>query len=285
MDLQEQHVPGGQHTTPGQTLRAAREAGGMSVADVAQALKLSPRQVEAIESDDYERLSGPTFVRGFVRNYARLMRLDAAELVAGLDAKASTPVAELHVPEIEGVRMPSGAERTTRVWTAASLIAGVLLVIALILYFDLVDVSPLLNGGATRTVVVPPAAPEAVESDGTPATLVAPVQETPAQQEPADASPVIDSRPPADALPAEADPAMRRLVFTFEGPSWVEVKDSSGQVLLSQLNPAGSQRVVEGRAPLSLIIGNAGTVRLEADTRPVDLKPHTRVEVARLTIP
>lgn len=284
MDLEEQHVPSGEHTTPGQTLRAAREAGGMSIADVAQALKLSPRQVEAIESDDYERLSGPTFVRGFVRNYARLMRLDAAQLVAGLDAKASMPVAELRVPEIEGVRMPSGAERT-RVWTAASLIAGVLLVIALILYFDLVDVSPLLNGGSTRTVVVPPVSPRAVEPDGTSAgTPTEPVQEVPGQPAPVDATPLTESTAPA-VPPAQADPDLRRLVFSFEGPSWVEVKDAAGQVLLSQLNPAGSEQVVEGRAPLSLIIGNADTVRLEANAQPVDLRPHTRVQVARLTIP
>lgn len=257
----------------------------MSIADVAQALKLSPRQVEAIESDDYERLSGPTFVRGFVRNYARLMRLDAAQLVAGLDAKASMPVAELRVPEIEGVRMPSGAERTTRVWTAASLIAGVLLVIALILYFDLVDVSPLLNGGSTRTVVVPPVSPGMVEPDGTSAgTPTEPVQEVPGQPAPADATPLTESTAAA-VPPAQAHPDLRRLVFTFEGPSWVEVKDAAGQVLLSQLNPAGSEQVVEGRAPLSLIIGNADTVRLEANAQPVDLRPHTRVQVARLTIP
>jgi type IV pilus biogenesis/stability protein PilW len=53
----------------GALLRAAREAAGLSVETVAQQLKLAPRQVRALEGDDFERLPGRTFVRGFVRNY------------------------------------------------------------------------------------------------------------------------------------------------------------------------------------------------------------------------
>ena len=60
----------------GAALRAAREAAGLSIDDVAQQLKLAPRQVQALEDDDYARLPGRTFVRGFVRNYARFVRLD-----------------------------------------------------------------------------------------------------------------------------------------------------------------------------------------------------------------
>ena len=58
-------------------LRAAREAAGLSLDEVAQQLKLAPRQVRALEEDDFGVLPGRTFVRGFVRNYARLLNLDA----------------------------------------------------------------------------------------------------------------------------------------------------------------------------------------------------------------
>jgi len=60
----------------GALLRAGREAAGLSIATVAQQLKLAPRQVMAIEDSDFAGLPGRTFVRGFVRNYARLLRLD-----------------------------------------------------------------------------------------------------------------------------------------------------------------------------------------------------------------
>ena len=59
-------------TSAGALLREAREAAGMSIDAVAQQLKLAPRQVQALEDGDFAHLPGRTFVRGFMRNYARL---------------------------------------------------------------------------------------------------------------------------------------------------------------------------------------------------------------------
>ena len=66
----------------GGMLRSAREAAGLSIDAVAQQLKLAPRQVKAIEEEDFSHLPGRTFVRGFVRNYARLVRLDTDTVIA-----------------------------------------------------------------------------------------------------------------------------------------------------------------------------------------------------------
>lgn len=74
--------------TAGARLAAARELAGMSIDDVSRQLKLAPRQVVAIERDDHASLPGRTFVRGFVRNYARLLKLDAGDVVAALPADA-----------------------------------------------------------------------------------------------------------------------------------------------------------------------------------------------------
>ena len=59
--------------SPGAQLAAAREMSGLSITDIARQLKLSPWQVEALESGDYRRLPGAVFVRGFIRNYARVV--------------------------------------------------------------------------------------------------------------------------------------------------------------------------------------------------------------------
>lgn len=68
----------------GSMLRDAREAAGLTLDMVAQQLKLAPRQVIALEEGDYGSLPGRTFVRGFVRNYARLLHIDADHVLAGL---------------------------------------------------------------------------------------------------------------------------------------------------------------------------------------------------------
>src|SRR5574340_940003 len=173
--------------TPGALLREAREAAGMSVLDVSHALKLTPRQIEAIESDDYERLSGPTFVRGFIRNYARLLRLDAAPLIAELDERAQTPT-ELRVPVNENVRMPSGVEKPTRRWTTAAVLALILLGAAIVLYFDVVDVAGLMRFAAN-----PP------QREGTP--VAAPAVSPPATSVIAPPPAATPAPPPAVPMP------------------------------------------------------------------------------------
>src|SRR5437764_12859704 len=57
----------------GQMLAAERERQGLSRLDIAQRLHMSAYQVEALETGDYKRLPQGTFLRGFVRNYAKLL--------------------------------------------------------------------------------------------------------------------------------------------------------------------------------------------------------------------
>jgi cytoskeleton protein RodZ len=76
----------------------------------------------------------------------------------------------------------------------------------------------------------------------------------------------------------------RRILMSFDRNSWVEVKDASGRIVFSQLNLAGTQQVIEGRAPFELVIGNAGYVNLHYRDEPVDLKPYTKSDVARVTL-
>ncbi|WP_413674177.1 helix-turn-helix domain-containing protein [Massilia cellulosiltytica] len=70
------------HGVPGQVLARQREAMGWSVEQVADQLKLAVRQVIALEAGDYASLPSPAVTRGFVRAYAKLVKVDPAPLVA-----------------------------------------------------------------------------------------------------------------------------------------------------------------------------------------------------------
>jgi len=72
----------------GVALRQAREARGISLAEAARMLKLAPRQIEAIEAEEFDKLPGLAWVRGFVRNYARFLELDPAPFLERIE----TPV-------------------------------------------------------------------------------------------------------------------------------------------------------------------------------------------------
>lgn len=261
---------------PGALLRQARAARGMSLAEVAASLKMSPRQIEAVEAEDYSRLSGATFIRGFIRNYAKLLKIDAAQVLAALEARTALPAAELCAPADSGVRMPSGADRQGKGTIAATLLALALLGIAVALYFNVVDLDIFLKQHRD--------APAAAKPSGQ-AQIVQPAVQPLVQP-----LAVVISAPQAEAQPvAPAEqplrkPGTRQLVFSFDADSWVEVRDATGHTVFSQMNPKGTTQVVEGRSPFQLVVGNASYVRLQYNDQPVDLQPHTRVEVARLTL-
>jgi cytoskeletal protein RodZ len=68
-------------------LRAGREAMGLTEHEVADITKIRTDHIRALEEGNYETFAAPVYVRGFVRNYARLLRLDPHETVALLDAE------------------------------------------------------------------------------------------------------------------------------------------------------------------------------------------------------
>jgi cytoskeleton protein RodZ len=76
--------------TPGAQLAAQREAMGWTVEQIADQLKLAPRQVKALEAGDYAALPNMAVVRGFVRAYAKVVKLDATPLVAMIEVVSPT---------------------------------------------------------------------------------------------------------------------------------------------------------------------------------------------------
>ena len=296
-------VAGGAMPGVGARLRQAREARTLSVDDVAQALKLGPRQVVALENGDWQGLPGQTFVRGFVRNYARLLQVDPAPLMEQLDASLDKPADSLSVPDSPPARMPSSQPQRDR----KVVFAGVALVLlALVAYAFLPnDLSALRDsaqglldslarkeapaavapsGVTTPAVAEPaaasvPAASEPVFPPGTtPAQVMNPQAQAPAELAPA---PLAAAAPAAAPVAAAGDAQLR---FVFAGDSWVEVRDRNNKALFSQRGSAGSERSIDGAGPLTLVIGNAAGVKLFWRGQAVDLAPHTKGEVARLVL-
>ncbi|MBI3067384.1 MAG: helix-turn-helix domain-containing protein [Betaproteobacteria bacterium] len=259
-----EHTPVATEPSAGARLAAARQAQSMSVADVARQLRLSPRQVEALEAGEFGKLPGAVFVRGFIRNYARLLKLDAGPLLRdAVRQYPPQPAAEVAPPSTE-IPFPSGR---TRVWPR---------------YFDAPPATVTVRPNAV--LVVPSAAQVAVpapQSDAMPgaAAPVAAADEVEPGVMPGAVPPVEVASETAVPRPGE-----HRVRLVFEKESWVEIRDRSGRKIFSGLNAAGTEQVVNGAPPLSVVVGNAGGVKLAYDDQPVDLARHTKVDVARLTL-
>ena len=78
---------------PGAHLRNAREQAGMSVGAVADALLLKTKTLELLEADAHDRLPAPTFVRGYLRGYARVLGLPSGPILDMYDRQGFEPPA------------------------------------------------------------------------------------------------------------------------------------------------------------------------------------------------
>ena len=275
-------------TGVGADLARARAALGLTVADVAQQLKFAVRQIEALEQGRFEDLPAGTFARGMVRAYGRLLKLDAEALVGRMAARVAAPDnAEAVANARRPIPITDNARRSNLVYAALSVaILGVIAAVAFEWQRE--------RANAARLGFVP-AAQAPLEAQRAAAANISASAVTPPNLSPlAAAEPFLPVQSPPSAEPqqaAERSAASRpasegthRISMKFERESWVRIRDADGKPLLSQLNPAGSERTVEGKAPFVLIIGNAQHVRLSYDERQIDLTPHVKVEVARFTL-
>lgn len=276
----------------GASLKQAREARGLSVADVAQQLKFAPRQLEALEQDHYDQLPGGTFARGMVRSYARLLKLEAEPLVERMNGRFQAPDAgTLAARYSQPVPFSDSARRSTFVYLGLSL--GILAIGSGIGYQWYREHSAPAQAVAKRS---PPAVAAKAPAASTPkpaARTQPKVVETSAAVEVAAASPQAAVQITAEPVVQKAveKPApkvltggVNRLVIICEEESWIEVKDANDRMLVSSLNPRGAERVVQSRGPLSLVIGNPANVRVLHNNKPVDLVPHTKLGISRFTL-
>ena len=297
--------------TAGAKLKAAREAAGLTIDAVAHQLKLAPRQVIALEEDDWQRLPGRTFVRGFARNYARFVQLDPDAVLALLPAADTAPALER--PALAASPRPMAeipAERAAKPSSARWLVALVLLaIVAAVGYYELSRTSfhwPALLTSLTHEKAAVPAEATpstAAASGATTSALPNPVTKTTAAAAtdtaaPASAAPsatsgitvlptpaAADTAATKDAPPAAAAPAAEApLVLTFKGTSWAEVKDAKGRVVLQMTGGAGMTQTVSAIPPLELSLGNAPEVAVTFRGQSLDLSAYTRGNVARVSL-
>lgn len=273
----------------GETLARARMALGLSIEDCAQQLKYPPRKLEALEAERFDQLPAGTFARGMLRAYARLLNLDAEAIVARVARQTqSQDTIDTAVSFRQPIPFSEGGKRGNFVYVALTVVAlGVVAWVgwewqhersggAKMTFVPGGSPAPQEGKGATASKAPAKSEPTALASTVTP--QIAPIR----QEEPAKAE-----KPAAVASAAAATPppeGKKRIVMRFEKESWVEVRGGSGKVLLSQINAPGSERVIDGDPPFQLTIGNATHVRVTYDDKPVDLVPHARTEVAKITL-
>lgn len=296
--------------TPGTQLAMRRQEFNWTVEQVASQLNLAPRQILAMEADDHGALPGMAVARGFIRSYAKLLKLDSAPMLAQIAKPPSS--AEQAIPLRRAI--PSTTFQPHRGATRARnggpgkllLVSGVVAVAALAaVAFNQRDqiagflptslarlmehtpsAAPVADGQKEGKVTDTDVAPPLSQSDAAvqPAATASALAGMTPQLSPAPSSGAAAAAAPAAPAVAGTPQAANSLVLNLRQDSWVDVKRADNTTLTSRVMRAGSSETFELTGPLTVTVGNARGVDATVRGAPFDLAATTRNNVARVSI-
>jgi len=286
----------------GAILRDLRNRENLGVQEVASRLHLEPRVIELLENDAYDNLPASIYVRGYIRNYSKLVGADAEHLIRLYDQAGVEEEPEI-IPEVRHSAQTSSSDTPVKVVTyLISLILVILLIAWWQSNFLIKDLGvPAGKAAGNERTTEAPAFDyhfDVVPGSTNPfyrakqedvSGTAAGTEEGAPEIKPAESA----AEPPAAAAPP---PPREPRTITSEttGPdtirmqlsadSWIEVTDAYDQRVFFSLGRAGDTLILHGTAPFSVLLGFARGVKMEFNGKPFDLASHSRSGVAHFTL-
>jgi cytoskeleton protein RodZ len=279
-------------TMPGDILRHHRETKGYTLEQTAQLSKIKLDVLSAIESGETDEIPS-VYLRGYIRNYARFLGLDSEKLDQHMQ----------HVkfadPALRSVFYARPRRSSTDRWLKATSYFAASALIATLAWQFTHEAVRFSQGDSALTTgtAVPEQVSAETEVPDYPARkhLSASIasmemlgqldeQEGEAHSQQAITATEAPGDMPAHPIGDQAAGGSGTLQVATSADTWVEILDADGVQLEMDLIRADESRNYEGNAPYSILVGRASAVRIMFDGQPVDLAPHTRGNVARVTL-
>lgn len=264
----------------GSLLASARKKQNKTVEEIAGELNLSVSQIKTIELDQSEGLPEPTYVRGYIRSYAKLLGLDAEKILESYlnpNWQKSSSLDD----------MPKGiATSDTNNLGGKSSSAKVIIVLVFLSVLAFLWFSGLLNdflGLKSNSTLTPASQTE---------TLVPDVNSVGAESQPvADSGNALnptetDSAVLASGVDKTSEPAVisNNLTLTFSQTSWVDIRDSDDKRLAYKSYSAGEELNVSSDQRLNVFLGNAEGVNATYNGQAYDISPYREGVYAKFTL-
>ncbi len=294
----------------GEVLSAARIAKRLTQQDVSNNLRFSIKQIDALENNAFDVLPDAMITRGFIRNYARFLELDAEPLLASY--RGRVPDKSPNTLTVQSSMRQVKLTEDNQPWLKY-ILGSILVLLFLLAWFLYMDHQPQTVSAPVEKVPEPvvevkppaeiplpeialPAAERQMDETG---ASVSDVEANVANPAVAATTPQLDTSLSTDGK-KEADPIVpstsqlplntpvdsskKSVSMSFTGETWVSVTDKSGKVIFEKRLAAGSTDSFDGTPPFNLVIGNAKATKLVFAGQEVDLTAHTRSNVARVRL-
>jgi cytoskeleton protein RodZ len=284
----------------GRRLREAREAKKISISDAAAQLRVTRSAIVHLEEQDWDKLHGRTYARGYFLSYTKFLGLPQDEMLAGFNIEFTET--DKRSPSVAPIQQIKPA-KSTFPWLPLILLITVA-VLTWFAYQQWQATKLVQNNEPAEQTLLEPLNETANENNADPVPITESneisLEEQPLIPNETDTSePTLDtadtaldesfetetSPPVEDAESATAEATTEKnLIIGINADCWVEVRDASQQVLISRVVRAGNTVELTGTLPLQVSLGhaNAASVRFDGDI--IDITEYTRGNVARFTL-
>lgn len=253
--------------TFGERLQREREMRGITLEEIAEATKIGTRSLRALEEQDFDKLPGGIFNKGFVRAYSKYLGIDEDQAVADYQAAINEAQSsgKLSRPEYEP---PAIVEEGADSKDPVRIPWGLLIVVALIVAVGFAAKSYYAQSGWAKLRRQPSTPTKQVQAPvASEATTQAPIQPPPADTAQKPSVPGEPKHSPETAsaqapVTSVQDPAGSfELKVRAKEDAWVEIS-ADGKRVASELMKANAERTVRAQKSIHLVTGNAGGIEV-----------------------
>ncbi|WP_165728752.1 RodZ domain-containing protein [Pseudoalteromonas sp. 31A1] len=273
--------------TVGQILKNHREQANVSIATIAAPLKLSELQIKRLENDEFALLGPITFVKGYIKNYCRELKVDSAPILAMMPAP----------PEpTKPANMQSFSRRTEKEANDSRLMFFSYLILAIVIGSSALwfwqNATPIeeqtsnINVANSKMSERQAAQPSISEQQQQAEIDDESLLESQSTSSETSTSPeIVKETAPIASNNASQDDASSTIVMNFNGESWVEIYDGEGEKIAFGVKKAGYIMTVSGTPPFSVVLGKHDAVDITLNGEPVDVSAFPKNRLAKFTLP
>ncbi|MBG9992191.1 MULTISPECIES: RodZ domain-containing protein [Pseudoalteromonas] len=273
--------------TVGQILKNHREQANVSIATIAAPLKLSELQIKRLENDEFTLLGPITFVKGYIKNYCRELKVDSAPILAMMPAP----------PEpAKPANMQSFSRRTEKEANDSRLMFFSYLILAIVIGSSALwfwqNATPIeeqtsnINVANSKMSERQAAQPSISEQQQQAEIDDESLLESQSTSSETSTSPeIVKETAPIASNNASQEDASSTIVMNFNGESWVEIYDGEGEKIAFGVKKAGYIMTVSGTPPFSVVLGKHDAVDITLNGEPVDVSAFPQNRLAKFTLP